>query len=144
MKLLMFDTNEFWYKTFDKTLDHVDTVDTEVSVRDALVIFINVEKEDETQRDKIVKKAVENICWLTRKTGRNRVVLHSFAHLSDSKSSVTFAEEAFRLIMDALNAKGRETHMTPFGYFLEFKIYVRGNPWRRYGNPFRSVSLHTN
>jgi len=122
----MFDTNEFWYKTFGKTLDHVDTVDTEASVQDALVIFINVEKEDEAQRDKVVKKAIENICWLARKTGRNRVVLHSFAHLSDSKSSVTFAEEVFRLIMDTLNAKGHETHMTPFGYFLEFKIYVRG------------------
>ncbi|HXY87146.1 MAG TPA: threonyl-tRNA synthetase editing domain-containing protein [Candidatus Acidoferrales bacterium] len=59
MKLLMFDTNEFWYKTFGKTLDHVDTVDTEASVEDALVIFINVEKEDEAQRDKVVKKAVE-------------------------------------------------------------------------------------
>ena len=44
----MFDTNEFWYKTFGKTLDLVDTVDTEASVQDALVIFINVEKEDET------------------------------------------------------------------------------------------------
>jgi len=37
-----------------------------------------------------------------------------------------FAEEVFRLIKDKLNAKWLETNMTPFGYFLEFKIYVRG------------------
>jgi len=54
------------------------------------------------------------------------VVLHSFAHLSDSKLSVMFAEEVFRLIMEKLNAKGLETNMTTFGYFLEFKIHVRG------------------
>jgi len=126
MKLLMFNANEFWFKTFEKTVDAVETRDTEASIREALVIFINVEKDDETRRDKVVKKAVENINWLTRKTGRTRVVLHSFAHLSESKSSITFAEEVFRLIMNRLEAKGVEMHMTPFGYFLEFKIHVRG------------------
>lgn len=126
MKLLMFDANDFWYKTFEKTVDAVETCDTEALIQETLVIFINVEKNDETQRDRVVKKAVENISWLVRKTGRKRVVLHSFAHLSESKSSIAFAEEAFRLIMSRLEAKGLETHMTPFGYFLEFKIHVRG------------------
>jgi hypothetical protein len=126
MKLLMFDANDFWYKTFEKTVDEVETRDTEVSFHDALVIFINVEKEDETERDRVAKKAVENVSWLTRKTGRKRVVLHSFAHLSESKSSIAFAQEVFRLMVDRLEAKGLETHMTPFGYFCEFKIHVRG------------------
>jgi hypothetical protein len=126
MKLLMFDANDFWYKTFEKTVDHVETCDTEASIQETLVIFINVEKNDETQCDRVVKKAVENISWLARKTGRKRVVLHSFAHLSESKSSIAFAEEAFRLMMSRLEAKGLEIHITPFGYFLEFKIHVRG------------------
>lgn len=126
MKLLMFDANDFWYKTFEKTVDDVETCDTEASIQETLVIFINVEKNDETQRDRVAKKAVENISWLARKTGRKRVVLHSFAHLSESKSSIAFAEEAFRLIMSRLEAKELEIHMTPFGYFLEFKIHVRG------------------
>jgi len=126
VKLLMFDTNDFWYKTYEKTVDHVSSIDTEASVQDSLVIFINVEKEDEAQRDRVVKKAVENISWLARKTDRERVVLHSFAHLSESKSSTTFAEAVFKSIMDALCAKGLETRMTPFGYFLEFTIHVRG------------------
>ncbi len=81
---MMFDTNDFWYKTFEKTVDHVSSIDTEASVQDSLVIFINVEKEDEAQRNRVVKKAVENISWLARKTDRKRVVLHSFAHLSES------------------------------------------------------------
>ena len=88
----MFDTNDFWYKTFEKTVDHVSSADTEASVQDTLVIFINVEKEDEAQRERVVKKTVENISWLARKTDRERVVLHSFAYLSESKSSTRFAE----------------------------------------------------
>ena len=78
------------------------------------------------EKHRVVKKAVENISWLARKTDRKRVVLHSFAHLSESKSSTTFAEAVFKSIMDALCAKGLETRMTPFGYFLEFTIHVRG------------------
>jgi hypothetical protein len=44
MKLLMFDTNDFWYKTFSKTVETADTCDREESTTDSLVIFVNVEK----------------------------------------------------------------------------------------------------
>jgi len=30
------------------------------------------------------------------------------------------------MIKDKLTAKGLETSMTPFGYFYEFKIHVKG------------------
>lgn len=126
MKLLMFDTNDFWYKTFSKTVESAETCDKEESTTDSLVIFINVEKEDEAQKDKVVKKAVNNISWLAKKTDRKKVVLHSFGHLSDSKSSIEFAEDAIKIIKDKLTSKGLETSMTPFGYFFEFKIHVKG------------------
>jgi len=126
MKLLMFDTHEFWYKPFSKTVEHAETAKREEQFSDSLVIFINVEKEDEIQNDKTIRKAVDNICWLAKKTGRKKVVLHSFAHLSESKSSVEFAGTALRSIRDRLEAKGLDAAITPFGYFLEFKIHVKG------------------
>jgi hypothetical protein len=51
---------------------------------DALVIFIQAEKEDEERLDHLVKNAADNITWLAKKTGRTSVVLHSFVHHSDS------------------------------------------------------------
>jgi len=75
MKLLMFDTNDFWYKTFSKTVESAEICDMEESTINSLVIFINVEKEDEVQKDKVVKKAVNNISWLAKKTDRKKVVL---------------------------------------------------------------------
>lgn len=122
----MFDTNEFWYKTFSKTIESSETSDKEEKTEESLVIFINVEAEDEGNRDKAIKKAADNISWLAKKTNRNRVVLHSFAHLSESKSSIEFAEGALCAIKDRLNSKGFETSTTPFGYFLEFQIHVKG------------------
>ena len=75
MKLLMFDTNDFWYKIFSKTVDSAEICDMEESTINSLVIFINVEKEDEVQKDKVVKKAINNISWLAKKTDRKKVAL---------------------------------------------------------------------
>ncbi|MCW4037657.1 MAG: threonyl-tRNA synthetase editing domain-containing protein [Candidatus Bathyarchaeota archaeon] len=126
MKLLMFNVREFWYKTYEKTLKEVIDTDEEESVKDAIVVFANVEREDQEQTVSTIRKAVKNILWLARKTGRSRIVLHSFAHLSDSKSSVEYAAQIFEAIEDRLTQKGYEVSSTPFGYFLEFKIHVLG------------------
>ncbi len=109
MKLLMFDTSDFWYKPFSKTVESAESYSEEWSIKDSLVIFINVEKEDEDRKGKVVKKAVSNIRWLAKKTDRKKVVLHSFGHLSESKSSVEFAEDVIEAIKDKLTVKGIET-----------------------------------
>ncbi len=122
----MFNVKEFWYKTFSKTLEDVEKIEKEETIEDTLVVFANVERRDEERTARIIKKTVKNITWLTGKTGRNRIVLHSFAHLSESKSSVEFARKVLRTIEDRLRDKGYEVFVTPFGYFLEFKLHVLG------------------
>ncbi len=122
----MFNVKEFWYKTFSKTLEDVEKIEKEETIEDTLVVFANVERRDEERTARIIKKTVKNITWLTGKTGRNRIVLHSFAHLSESKSSVEFARKVLRVIEDRLKDKGYEVFVTPFGYFLEFKLHVLG------------------
>ena len=126
MKLLMFDSPEFWYRTHSKTLESVEAVDEEHKVDNAVVVFLQSEKEDEGRKDSVMKDAVGNIIWLARKVGRTRIMLHSFAHLSDSKSSIEFAQEMTNALKSKLTEKGFEVSTTPFGYFLEFKIHVGG------------------
>lgn len=126
MKLLMFHVNEFWFKTFSKTLDDVKETDKEEKIGRSLVVFIQVEKEDEERKDKVRKKALENIKWLAKKINVQEVVLHSFAHLSDSKSSPEFAQETIERIKKSLEERSFKTKVTPYGYFLEFKIHVLG------------------
>ena len=126
MKILMFNTKEFGFKTFSKTIETAKADEKEETIKDSIVVFINVEKEDEAKMNEIVEKAVGNITWLAKKLDRNEIVLHSFAHLSDSKSSPEFAEDVIRDIKDKLENKNYETLVTPFGYFLEFRIHVLG------------------
>jgi len=126
MKLLMFDACEFWYKTYSKTVENAESMDREELIENALVVYLQSEQDDEVRQNEVLRKAVDNIAWLARKNGRSRVVLHSFAHLSDSKSSTEFAKATIELIKEKLVSKGFAASSTPFGYFLEFRIHVRG------------------
>jgi ADP-heptose:LPS heptosyltransferase len=126
MKLLMFNTEEFWFKTYRKTIEQIKDNTQEQHIRESLIIFINVEKKDEENPHKIIRKSTNNISWLAKKTGRKSIVLHSFAHLSNSKASVNFAHDLLKGISEKLKAKGYEVITTPFGYFLEFKLHVKG------------------
>ncbi len=126
MKLLMFHVNEFWYKTYSKTLENVDTQEKEEKIDEGIVIFIHVEKEDEERESKLKGKTADNIRWLLKKTNTNSAVLHSFAHLSESKSSAEFAQKFIEGLRSSLEERRIITHVTPYGYFLEFKIHVLG------------------
>ncbi|UGV41022.1 threonyl-tRNA synthetase editing domain-containing protein [Methanococcoides orientis] len=126
MKMLMFDTEYFWFETFSKTLDHVDDAEREEKIEDTAVVFIHVEAEDELRKNKVVKSAVANLKWYLNKVNKKRIVLHSFAHLSSSKSSPEFAVEVILAIKEKLDSKGFDVHTTVFGYFSEFSIHVRG------------------
>ncbi len=126
MKLLMFGTKEFWYKTFRKTIENVEDSNEEKAIQNSITVFINVEKEDETRDQEVLSKAVGNIKWLAKKNDYKKVVLHSFGHLSDSKSSSEFAQDIIKRIEKKLTSKGLEAITTPFGYFLEFKMHVNG------------------
>ncbi|MFC2154480.1 threonyl-tRNA synthetase editing domain-containing protein [Candidatus Altiarchaeota archaeon] len=126
MKLLMFDSPEFWYTTYSKVVEDAQSVTEEKTVSDAVVVFLQSESEDEERSGKVLKKAVGNISWLANKVGRKKILLHCFAHLSESKSSVEFAEEMIGSLTSKLTEKGFEVDTTPFGYLLEFKIHVGG------------------
>ena len=126
MKILMFHVGEFWYKTYSKTLESVDIQEKEEKTNEGIVVFIHAEKEDEDRENKVRGKAVDNIRWLLKKTNTNSVVLHSFAHLSESKSSPEFAQKLIEDLKSSLEEHQVITNVTPYGYFLEFKLHVLG------------------
>ena len=126
MKLLMFHVSEFWYKTYSKTLENVDTQEKEEKINEGIVVFIHIEKEDEERENKLREKAVDNIRWLLKKTNTNTVVLHSFAHLSESKSSPEFAQKLIDRLKCSLEERHIIIHVTPYGYLLEFQLHVLG------------------
>ncbi len=127
MKLLLFYTPEWWYKTASKTLEQVPDIEIEESIRDAVTVFFHCEAEDEARFSGVCEKFVKNVKWLAGKFGTKNIVLHSFNHLSASKSSPEFARQLLNEVIIRLERTGYTVMQTPFGYFNEFRMHVAGD-----------------
>ena len=127
MKLLMFYTHEWWYRTASKSLPEVPDVEKEESLPGAAVIFFHAEAEDEEKRDGVLKKFAKNVKWIAGKFATKNVVLHSFNHLASTKASPEFARGLLEEVTERLERRGFRVVVTPFGYFNEFRMHVAGD-----------------
>ena len=126
MKLLLFYAPSFWFKTYQKVLEHVADHELEAGCQNAVVVFYQVETDDLERRGKVLTKFLKNIKWLAGKFDSKNIVLHSFNHLSTSKAPADFAEELVQNARDRLERSGYLVTVTPFGYLNEWKLHVAG------------------
>lgn len=127
MKVLVIYCTSFSYLPASKTLDEAEEVNQGKTYNDCIVAFIQVEQDDEEKE--IVgreKKLVNHLKWTARKNNTITIVLHSFAHLADSKASVDYTKTLFDLAEKRLQNGGYATEQTPFGYFLDLNINAPG------------------
>lgn len=127
MKVLVIYTNEFSYLPNQKNLPDAEETPEGTSFAEAILAMIQVEESDE-QNDVASrgKKLSNHLKWACRKNNCMRVVLHSFAHLSDSKASAPFTKDVFNDTESRLRNVGYEVAQTPFGYFLDLNIKAPG------------------
>lgn len=127
MKLLMFYAPSWWFRTAEKGLQDAPDAQMEASMDAAAVIFFHCEEADEADRQPVIQKFVKNVKWIAGKFDTKNVVLHSFNHLSSSKSSPEFALGVIDEVEERLTRTGYSVLRTPFGYFNEFKMHVAGD-----------------
>ena len=132
MKVLVLYIDEFSYKPAQKNLENAEEVREGKSYGDSILACIHIEKNDEDFDIKSrEKKLVNHLKWVARKNNCKSVILHSFAHLSDSKASVEFTKQVFNLAEERLQNGGYTTAQTPFGYFLDLDIKAPGHSLAR-------------
>jgi hypothetical protein len=116
----MFHVENFWFCPDEN-------VNAEgISFDEAILVWIQSEMHDETDRTGVLRKLVKNIRWLAKKLETTRIILHSFAHLGESKSSPEFADGIIEETSMRLIEREYEVHIVPFGAFHEFKMHVKG------------------
>ncbi len=120
LKLLMLHVEHFWFRP-NESADGDSKDFTE-----ALLVWIQSEEKDETDRASVLRKMIKNIRWLAQKVGTTTVILHSFAHLGESKASPSFADGLIEEAAARLEEREFQTHIVPFGGFHEFKMHVKG------------------
>ena len=124
MKVLVMYVDKFEYQPQIKNLDSAEEITEGATFSDSILAFIQVEESDEEKDVKSrEKKLVNHLKWTARKNNCKKVILHSFAHLSESKASVEFTKELFDLAEQRLQNADFETAQTPFGYFLDLNIF---------------------
>lgn len=121
MKLLMFHAKEFLYKPYSSQKNTVESH----SITNSIVAFIHVEEGDKERKEEITDKAAGNLKWLANKNKTEKITLHSFAHLSNSKSDPETANNIIQETGEKLKSK-LTVHIVPFGQFYEFSIHVLG------------------
>ena len=131
MKLLMIYADKFAYKTNIKNLESAEKIAENKQIENALVGFIQVEQQDEDDISKIETKMIKNLKWAAKKNDTNKIVLHSFAHLSLSKADEGITKELFNRAEQRLEKSGYESSQTPFGYFLDLDIQAPGKSLAR-------------
>lgn len=126
MKLLMIYCERFTYSPVSKTLTDFPEITEKGSFENALVAFIQTEATDEENMKAIETKLVKNLKWAAKKNLTNKVVLHSFAHLSESKANPYFTKELFDRAEARMKNADYFCEQTPFGYFLDLTVVAPG------------------
>ena len=131
MRLLMIYSDLFSYEPAKTNLELAETNAGPARLQNVLVAFIHMETTDEENLANVETKLVKNLKWAARKNETQQIVLHSFAHLSESKADPELTKELFDRAEKRLQSSGYETHQTPFGYFLDLNVQAPGNPLTR-------------
>jgi len=127
MKVLVIYCTAFSYHPASKTLPEALEITEGKTFNNCIVAFIQAEVEDEAHEvSGREKKLVNHLKWTARKNNTNTIVLHSFAHLAETKASAQFTLELFNLAEKRLLNGGYTTAQTPFGYFLDLNINAPG------------------
>lgn len=138
MKLLVFLAESFEYRASEagSPLAPAAPEPAEDKIENAIVAFIQCEPRDEERGEAVLKQAVKYFRWLSRKRGLARLVLHSFAHLAEERSSPEFARDLLAELGDRLEGHGFGIHHTPFGWSLKWTMSVEGHG---YAKTFKSL-----
>ena len=126
MKVLLIYCNHFAYTPTVKTLDSAEEVTDGQTYQDTQVAFIQVEEEDK-DNEKSVKKNLRNLLkWIERKNQPKHLLLHSFAHLSNSKADPQYTMDFLNYMEAWLTERDYSVSQTPFGYFLDLQVEAPG------------------
>ncbi|MCB9209517.1 MAG: hypothetical protein H6609_09055 [Ignavibacteriales bacterium] len=131
MKLLIFYVDKFVFETNKKGLESAEEIEIKNSIENAVIGFIHVEEKDEENQNYVETKLVKNLKWAARKNETNKIVLHSFNHLSNSSANPEFTLQIFNNVEERLKSSEYETSQTPFGYFLNIEMHAPGKPLAR-------------
>lgn len=127
MKILTIHADHIKFKPLKKAIKDAEEVsDKEVNVKECLVVFTAVEKEDEKNPQSILDNLIKEINSIASQVKAKNIVLYPYAHLSSKLSSPKFA---LQMLKDAESKlKNFKVVRAPFGHYKSFEVSCKGHP----------------
>lgn len=126
MKILALYCTEFSFSPVSKSLETAPDASDGDLLKDAQIAFIHVEEHDMDNPKSSEKKLLNFLKWVARNNDTKNILLHSFAHLSNSKADPEFTKGLFNRVETRLNNVEYVAQQTPFGYFLDLNMQAPG------------------
>ncbi len=141
---MVIHAEEFSSRVTEKAVKEAEeAVEQQVSVKNALVVFISVEEGDLSGVDQISVKFVDDVKALVGRLRPSSVVLYPYAHLS---RNLARPEEALG-VLGVLETRTREAIKEasilrlPFGWYKQFTINCYGHPLSELSREYRPEVL---
>ena len=134
MRFLSFHCEYFRFKTTKKSrskiLEELTDENRDGSLENVLVLFISIEKQDESKADFLEESLIE-IEKIIAQLKVSNIVLLSFAHLFGTLSDPKFGFESLKKLERKLLDKKYTVLRPPFGWFNELELKAKGHPLSR-------------
>ncbi len=108
-----------------------------VTADNALLVFANFEKSDETRQVEVAEKAIAELASIAGQLKVTRMVLNPFAHLFAEPSRPEVAAGMLERARTGLVARGFDVQKLAFGMFYELELKAKGHRLSRIA---RSIS----
>jgi threonyl-tRNA synthetase len=98
-----------------------------VRAENALLIFANFEKSDESHQVEVIEKATGEISSIAAQLKIRTIVLNPFAHLFAEPSKPEVAIEMLDQLYKSLVKKNLDVQKLAFGMFYELELRAKGH-----------------
>ncbi len=102
-----------------------------VEAENAILVFANFEKSDESRQPEIVAKASSELSSIANNLKVETIILNPFAHLFAEPSTPDSAVSMLRALEVSLTANGFRVQRLAFGMFYELELKAKGHRFSR-------------
>ena len=102
-----------------------------VEAENAILVFANFEKSDESRQPEIVAKASSELSSIANNLKVGTIILNPFAHLFAEPSTPDSAVSMLTALEGYLTANGFRVQRLAFGMFYELELKAKGHRFSR-------------
>lgn len=130
MRMLFLHCDNFYYSVLSPTkfAEPLDEKCRDCSFKDALVVFVTIEKVDARSIDEVTTLACTEIVNMLKYIGKKDVVLFPFSHLSNDLADPNTASKVLDEIKLRIKKIGISAFKAPFGWEKLFSLTCKGHP----------------